>query len=350
MPLKKAASLTIKDVARKAGVSLGTASRVLNRQNMVGDDMRIRVERAIVDLGFRPNAIAQGMRRGVTHTVGIMVRDITVPVLAKFVKSAQDVFHESDYALLVASSENQKEREASLINAFTRRRVDGLITTTSSDTTPALLNACTSLKIPVVLFDRQQPDNFDAVLIDHRDGVRRAVDYLLDLGHLRIALLTGPKTVRPAAERIQGYKAAMRARGLSIDPSLLSAKSFADQSAYLESCALLTQKRPPTAIVAGGIAMLGSILRAVRSNGVRIPQELSVIASSDSDLAELATPPITTLRWEYAEMGRTAAQLLLDRIVGVSDRPSRRVSFPTDLVLRESCGPPPRVLDAREPG
>jgi LacI family transcriptional regulator len=331
---------TIKDVARRAGVSLGTASRVLNGHKSVSDAMRTRVEQAMRDLGYRPDAVAQSMRRGVTRTIGILIRDITVPVLAGFVKSAQDILHDAGYTLFLAGSEDRRERELEILNAYSRRRIDGLIMTTASEHDPVLLKAREALRIPVVLLDRDTPVTFDAVQIAHREGTRQAVNQLLDLGHRRIALLSGPETVRPASDRLLGYQDAFKARGLDFDPDLVRTQSFTADFGYVETATLLNQPQSPTAIVVGGIAMLAGALRAIRAHSLRIPEDISVIGSSDSDLAELATPAITVVRWNFAEIGKAAAQLVLDRIERDPDRPPRRVKFPTEFVQRASCGPP----------
>ena len=331
---------TIKHVARKAGVSLGTASRVLNGHKSVSEEMRRRVEQAILDLGYRPDAVAQSMRRGATRTVGIVIRDITVPVLAGFVKSAQDVLQDAGYTLIIAGSEDRRERELDVLSVLSRRRIDGLIMTTASEHDPALLKARQALRIPVVLLDRETPADFDAVLLGHREGTCRAVDHLLDLGHRRIALLSGSEAVRPAAERVLGYQDAFKARGLELDPELNCTRSFTADFGYIETSALLGQDRPPTAIIAGGIAMMAGTLRAIRAHGLEVPRDVSLIAGCDSDLAELATPPVTAVRWSYAEIGKAAAQLVLDRLEHDPDRPTRRVRFATEFVIRQSCAPP----------
>ncbi len=331
---------TIIDVARKAGVSLGTVSRVLNSHKSVSDAMRARVEQAIRDLGYRPDAVAQSMRRGATRTIGIVIRDITVPVLAGFVKSAQDVLHDAGYTLIVAGSEDRRERELDILKAFSHRRIDGLIMTTASEHDDALLKAREALGIPVVLLDRERPTNFDAVLIAHREGIFRATSHLLELGHRRIALLSGPETVRPSADRVLGYQDAFKAHRLEIDPELVRTHSFTSEFGYVETAALLSQRRPPTAIIVGGIAMLAGALRAIRAHSLRIPEDVSLISSSDSDLAELATPAITVVRWNFAEIGKAAAQLVLERIERDPERSPRRIKFPTEFVIRASCAPP----------
>lgn len=331
---------TISDVARKAGVSLGTASRVLNDHKSVSSELRSRVVRAIEVLGYRPDSVAQSMRRGATRAVAIVIRDITVPVFASFVKAAQEALQDAGYALIVSGSDDRRDRELELLDLVSRRRLDGLIMTTASESDEALLRAREALRIPVVLLDRTSPSRFDALLVAHREGTRKAVDHLLDLGHRRIALLTGPTTVRPAAERVRGYDDAFAARGLEIDARLVRTSGFGSDVAYLEASGLLGQPSPPTAFIAGGVTMLAGVLRAVRAHDLRVPDDISIIGSCDSDLAELATPPVTVVQWSYAELGRAAAELLLDRLQRDRDRPPRHIKFPADLIIRGSCAAP----------
>lgn len=341
--------VTIQDVAKRAGVSLGTASRVLNGHAAVGPEMRARVEQAIVDLGYRPNAVAQSMRRGDSRAIGIMLREFTLPVLANFIQAVQHVLRGAGYSLILAGSGDQREREIELLGALSSRRIDGLILTTSSEADEDLLRTREALQFPVVLLDRTVPSSFDALLIDHRTGVRRAVEHLLKLGHRRIALLTGSENVRPAAERVRGYRDAFRRAGIAPDPDLIRAQSFNADFGYKETLAMLG-RQPPTALIAGGIAMLPGVLRAVREKGLRVPEDISIIGTCDSDLAELATPPVNVLRWDYGLLGKAAAELLLDRLKGDRHRPARRVKVDAELVIRGSCGPPPERAKRRRKG
>ena len=332
--------VTIQEVAKRAGVSLGTVSRVLNGQKTVGPEIRARVERAICDLGYRPNALAQNMRRGHSRAVGIMLREFTLPVLAGFIKAVQQVLRSAGYSLILAGSDDQREREIELLDALSSRRIDGLILTTSSEADEELLERQEALQIPVVLLDRTVPANCDALLIDHRTVVCRAVEYLLSLGHRRIALLTGSESVRPAAERVLGYRDAFAQAGVELDPDLIRTRSFTTEFGYRETLVLLSRRPPPTAFIAGGIAMLPGVLRAVRERGLRVPDDVSVIGSCDSDLAELGTPPISVLRWDYVRLGRVAAELLLERLEGDRNGPPRRITVEAELIIRGSCAPP----------
>lgn len=330
---------TIKDVARQAGVSVGTVSRVLNGHKSVSSDIRSRVEVAIAALDYAPNSFAQGMRSGAKRSVGIILRDITVPALATFVKSAQNVFQEAGYTLVVAASEDRLKREVELLESLCRR-LDGLIMTSACEENTKITELHNAHGIPIVLMDREAPPQIDSVTIAQRAGIYRAVAYLLDLGHRRIALVTGSTAVLSGRERIGGYVDAYRDRGLSPDTELICSGSFAADYAYMAVSSLLLAANRPTAVVAGGVAMLSGILKAVSTEGLRIPQDISVIGCGDSDLAELMNPPITVIRWSYSAVGEASAKLVLDRIQNPG-LPRRQLRFPTELVIRASCAPPP---------
>lgn len=336
---RKKPQSTIKDVARRAGVSVGTVSRVLNGNKTVGPEIKAQVESAIAALNFAPNSFAQGMRSGTKRSVGIILRDITVPALATFVKSAQNVFQEAGYTLVVGASEDRPKREVELLESLSRR-LDGLIMTSACEENAHLTEYRNSLSLPIVLMDREAPAHIDSVLIAQREGMYRAVTHLLDLGHKRIALVTGSPTVLSGRERVGGFLDAYRDRGLTPAPELICSDSFTADYAYMAVSSLLLSAARPTAVVAGGVAMLSGILRAISTEGLRIPQDISVIGCGDSDLAELMNPPITVIRWSYSAVGEASAKLILDRIQSPS-APRRQLRFPTELLIRKSCAPPP---------
>jgi LacI family transcriptional regulator len=318
-----------------AKVSVGTASRVLNGNQTVGADIRRRVQKVIKRLKFVPDAAAQGMRGKSKRSVGIIIRDIMVPALAGFVRSAQSVFLEAGYTLVIGCSDDIPKREMELLGSL-QRRVDGLIMSTASEEDTELATMRNSLDIPIVLLDRETKAPLDSIVIAQRDGTYEAVSHLLRLGHKRIALVTGPTTVLSARERIRGYREAHEEFGLAIDPDLIRAHSFTANYAYAAVSALLSIPDRPTAIVAGGISMLNGILRAVSTEKLRICDDISIIGCGDSDVAELTTPPTTVIRWNYGSIGEAAARLIIDRIQNPT-LPPRRLRFPTELIIRSSC-------------
>lgn len=334
-------AVTIRDVARSAGVSIGTVSRVVNGAAEVSAEIRGKVDKAIAELGYRPNMFAQGMRNGSSKIVGCIIRDITISSLALFFKTAQKSLESDRYTLLVVDSDGNKARELDLLQVFTRRRLDGMIVQLSSEVDVDLDQAMRASQVPFVLMDRSMPADADSVLVDHKHGMMQAVDYLLNLGHRRIALLTGRPAVYPGRARIEGYRESLERAGLPVEPGLIRSESFRSDFAFQEASAVLGRSDRPTALIAGGLDMLAGLLRATRARGLQIPRDLSVIACGDSQLAELTTPATTVVRWDLSEVGRLAASLLLDRLSGRAEPESRRVIVPVEFVLRGSCGPPP---------
>jgi LacI family transcriptional regulator len=194
------------------------------------------------------------------------------------------------------------------------------------------------LQIPIVLLDREGPAELDAVTIDHRRGVRTATEHLHALGHTRIALLTGKPSTRPARERIAGFRDASARFGKK---AIVRTGGFSADFGFREASSLLSSPTRPTAIIAGGMAMLSGVLQAIRARGLVIPDDISVVAGADSDLAALATPAVTAIRWSGADEGRVAVQLLLSRLGGNRNGPVQRVMLSTELIIRASCARPP---------
>lgn len=335
------ARVTIRDVAREANVSLGTASRVVNSAPNVSVEVRGRVEQAISRLGYKPNPLAQSMRGGATRTIGIIVRTITIPAMASFVRAVQDTLDLAGYTLLITCSEDVPEREIELLALMAERRVDGVIMTTCSESDPRLAAAREELRLPVSMLDRKV-DDANAALIDHFDGTLRALEYLSALGHRRVALITGDVAVYPGRERVRAFREAAR-RGMIDDlPQLIRARAFDADSAFFEASAMLEMKSAPTAIIGGGIDMLPGILRALRVRNLKVAEDISVIGAADSDLAMLSIPPISVIRWSYAELGRSTARLLLEQIDGSAPFEPKQILYPTEFLIRGSCAPPPK--------
>jgi LacI family transcriptional regulator len=340
---KGGAKATIKEVARAAGVSVGTVSRVLNDNANVQPHLHQKVQRAIAELDYSPNAVAQSMRMRTTHTIGCIIREINIPALANFVRAAHDVLDEAGYSLLLSNSEGRRERERELLERLSRRQADGIMIGPYTPMSAEFDAFLRGLEIPIVLVDRDEPGWADAVMTEHAQGVRAATEHLLNLGHRAIALITGDVTLYPARARVRGFEDAFRARGLEPDPGMIHTGSFLPGAGFRYSSSIPASRDRATAIIAGGIGMLPGVLRAVQTRSLRIPSDISVVGSGDSDLADLYAPPISLQRWDQAEVGRIAAGLLLDRILGRAGPEPRHVLLPNEFVARESTGPAPAL-------
>jgi LacI family transcriptional regulator len=329
---------TILDVAKLSKTSVGTVSRVLNKNVSVRPAAQKRVSDAIERLGYRPNAIAQSMRTKATHAIGFIIPDICNPIFATTVRAAEEMLNESGYALMLANTDLNPAREAALINVFAHRRIDGLIMAVSTENNPNLLAAMKTLEMPVVMLNRELSLNFDSVLIDDFNGVRQATEYLIQLGHKRIGLITAGEEISPGRQRVAGLKKALSDAGVHVDSSLIRSGAF-EVDGYREAFALLDAKHPPTAIISGTQVMVG-VLRALRQLARRIPEDVSLIGCDDTYLAELTTPPLTVIDRNLTEAGQMAARLVLQHLRSESPLKRQRIVLPTRLIRRSSCGPP----------
>jgi LacI family transcriptional regulator len=326
-------------VADRAQVAMSSVSRVLSQHPDVSAAMRERVLAAVEELGYRPDMLAQGLRRGATYSVGFLVGDVTNPLLAAIVKGAESELRDRGYSVLLANSERDVSIEREHLQLFAQRRVDGLILSLATEDDPETLEVLRDIEAPSVMLDRDVPGAPDAslVLTDHRVGMRDAVGHLLDLGHRRIGLVTGAE-LRPTRERIAGAREAYAARRLPDGLSVMPGDFTSDHGAR-SADELLDAAEPPTALVAGGNQILIGILRALQRRGLAFPSDVSLVTCDDTEITTVLQPPISAVSRDYPEVGTTAARLLLRRLGG-RDAGPETITLPTRFLARASCAPP----------
>lgn len=339
LQLLRPKTVKVRDVAREAGVAVGTVSRVLNDHPTVTRELRARVEKAMADLGYEVDVTAQSMRAGRSRLVACAIRDFDIPRFALFIKEAEAVLREAGYTLLLASTTNRPDVEISLLRAFRRRRVDGVMMTLSDEGHRDVRQALSEAPMPVLLIDRDSIEALDRVTADHRRGARLATDHLLGLGHRRIAMLVGDTKAFPSRSRLEGFREACSAAGIAPDAQLLRDNVLSSEDAYRGTASLMSLADPPTAVFVAAMDMLGGCLRALRTMNMAVGSRISVVAGSDSELAELHAPPITAIEWDLAAMGRHAATMLLERMRGDVIERGRGLTVPTELIIRGSSQP-----------
>lgn len=339
---------TIRDVALAAGVSLGTASRAMNRTGRVSEDAIAKVSKAARSLGYEPDAVAQSMRTKSTGAIGVLVSDFANPLYARILTSIENELQMAGYTLLLASTRNDSKREKSLIDQFRRRRVDGLILGPCETESPQFIDQL-SAELPVVVLDRDFSPTASGVQVDHYHGALQATRYLLNFGHTRIALMTPGSTLRPGRERITGFQDAYRERGLQPEPKLIRAEKSSMEFAFSEALSLLSSPLAPTAFLCLGTRILAGVLQALRHSGRAAPDDVSVISIGDTDLAQLFNPAITSLSWDLEAVGRAVVQSLLKRLDSEQDVEPERIVITTQMLLRESCGPVGKVAATPRP-
>ena len=329
------------DVARAAGVSTKTVSRVVNGEAYVARETADRVLLAIRELGFRRNDMAHLLRKQLpTSTIGLVIEDLGNPFYAAVARAAEQVARRRNCTLIAASSEEDPEHEQELLSNLLSRRVDGLLLVPAAGD-HRYLTAERRLGTPVVFLDRPPTGiEADVVLLDNFRGAFDAIDHLLRSGHKRIGLVSGQGSVWTGAERLRGYRAAFAAHGVPLDESLIKEGCLDVADTEHKVRGLLAAPGPPTAIFAcNNRACLGA-LRAVAHSRPRA----AVIGFDDFELAELLAPPVSVVSHDPTEMGRAAAELLFSRIDG-DTRPPQRVTLPVHLVLRGTDGPGRRGVD-----
>lgn len=337
--LERGKSTTIRDVAKAAGVSVGTVSRSLNAPDTVRPLTLNKVRAAIQSLGFQPDSRAQNMRRRNTMTIGFVVDDIANPLHASVFKGADTVMRERGYSLYLVHTNGRASDESAAIDMLQHGRADGIIMTINNERDPRTLKHLEQSRIPLVLLDRDMPLEIDAVLTDHAAGMLQATSYLLELGHRRIALITAGNEIRPGRERVRGFQEAFQRRNLPVPADLIRSQSLSVDFGFREATTLLHRGDRPTAIIAAGNRILVGVIRALQQHNISVPGDISLIACDRTDLALLYPGPITLIDRDMEEIGRTGAHLLLDRLRNGSEGPAQRISFATRLIMGGSCAP-----------
>jgi len=328
----------MRDVAERAGVSITTVSHVINETRPVSDELRQRVLAAMQELGYQPNLLARGLRRGETRTIGMIVPDSANPFFAELARGIEDTVFEQGYNVILCNSDGDLDKELLYANVLAEKRVDGILFVAAGVSTEHI-QTLQEQRMPVVVVDREVPDAFvDSVLTDNARGGWLATRHLLDLGHRRIGCIAGPSDVTPSAERITGYRQALDEGGVLVDEALILKGDFQYESGYQAARQLLSIDDSLTAIFAcNDLMAIGAISAAVEV-GQQVPADLSVVGFDDVRLASFANPALTTVAQPKYEMGVVAATMLLERMHDLGIPPRRRV-LDTKLLIRQSTAP-----------
>ncbi len=328
-------AVTIRDVAADAGVSQATAARALGGYGYASPTVRRRVGESARRLGYTPNGVARALVSRSTTTVGLIVGDVENPFFAAAARGLSDVMEAAGHTVLLANADEDPDREARAIETLRRRRVDGLVVVPAPGTR---LGSTPLGDVPVVQLDRAVRGlAADAVLVDNGHGARVAVEHLIGLGHARIGLVSDTPRISSSAERIAGYRRALRLAGLEAEPELVSIGGSTQEEGRLAALDLLRREPRPTAVFTANNFMTVGTLLAARELGLRIPEDVALVGFDDLDWTTLVDPPLTAISQPVADLGRAVGARLLARIAGDTG-PPRRLRLPTELIVRGSCG------------
>jgi DNA-binding LacI/PurR family transcriptional regulator len=330
---------TIQDVARAAGVGVGTVSRVLNESPLVSDATRARVQEVIDDLGYRPSSLARALSLGRTSTVAVIVPHFTRPSVVERLRGLAEIVKGSEYELVLFDVENPEQREERFVMASRADRAAGLvIVSLSAD--PDEIDRMAALSVPAVFLDRHV-EGLPDVHIDDLAGGRKATEHLLGLGHRRIAFVGDDDRAglgfTSSDDRLAGYRRALAGAGVDFDAALTRVGPPTREAAHRLTADLLELDSPPTAVFAVSDLQAFGVIEAARERGLDVPADLSVMGFDDIDVSVYLG--LTTVRQPLYESGRIAAEMLLD-LLGGTDDPPAGVELPTELVIRKTTAPP----------
>lgn len=332
-------SYNIREVAQAAKVSVATVSRTLQMPEVVAPRTRSRVLAAIDRLGYKPNAQARMLRTARTHVIVALVPDISNPFFAEVIRGIEQVAHHNGYSVLLGDTQHSRIREQAYSDLLATKQADGLITLLphvpkiSGITHFPIVNACEYVKDKSV----------SSVYVDNVAAAREAVDYLMTLGHRKIAFVTGTMHSPISIDRDQGYEQALLAGGITRDRTLTATGDFTVESGVRAVEVLLAQQRRFTAVFCSNDEMAIGALRAIKSAGLRVPEDVSVVGFDDIRFARYMDPPLTTVAQPKGDLGREAMNMLLEILRGIGV-PARKRILPTQLVIRGSTG---RVVTAK---
>ena len=332
---------TIVDVARAAGVSYSTVSRVLNGYEFVRESTRERVLRAADELGYVANLSARSLAGGRSQIIGVVVPGLDNSYTGELVRGIDEELAHVNYNLMMYTTHRQAGKESEFVSAIANGLADGLLLIVPL-VPAAIVAALPEHHFPHVLIDQADPTHSSSVVdATNWQGAYDATCYLIDLGHRRIGHITGTPQLASAGERIDGYRAALLDKGLPFDEQLVVEGDFYQEGGTSGATALLDLAEPPTAIFAANDLSAFGAMDVIRARGMEIPHDISILGFDDIPNAQVTWPKLTTVRQPLAQMGRVAARLLLDQI-DQPGRPVRRVTLSTELVIRDSCAPPAR--------
>ena len=303
----------LEDVAREAGVSKSVAGRALGNYGSVSEEVRKRVLNVAKKIGYEPNQIARSLKTKRTHTIGVVISDITTCFFTSVVRGIADVASQSGYGLVLCNTDEDPEKENKYLKVLVGRSVDGLIISVSGKNT--YLKKLVRAGLPVVLLDRRVEDlETTQLVVDNESGAYEAVTHLIRLGHRRIGIINGLANIQTTEERFNGYKRALQDNHIQLDPQLIKYGDFKMTKAKEVTKEFLDMKNSPTALFVGNEAMITGVLLALKERNINIPDQIAIVGFDDPVWGPLLDPPLTAVSQPAYSMGTMACQTLLQKI------------------------------------
>ena len=330
---------TLKDVAKKAGVSVAVAGRALGNYGYVSEENKIKVLKAAQRIGYKPDILARSLRKKKTYSIGVIVSDVTTSFFTSVVRGVEDVASQSGYNVTLCNSDESSEKERGYLEELYKRKVDGIIISPTNKNI-AYIKKIIREGIPVVLVDRKI-DEIDTtqVVVDNEWGSYEAVKHLINLGYRRIGVINGLKGIRTSDERFAGYRKALEESGLKIEPQLVKYGDFRMEKGKKAMIEFLKMKNIPEAVFVTNEVMTIGALLALRENRVKIPDEMKIVGFDDPVWAPLIQPPLTAVRQPAYSIGTIASQVLFQKMSRTNrNQKHEEIVLKPKLIVRESCG------------
>jgi LacI family transcriptional regulator len=336
---KSRQQVTLKEVARYANVSVMTVSNVVRGWPYVSPEMRSKVQEAIKTLGYRPSAVARSLVTGRSCTVGVVLPDVSNPFFGQVIRGCEDVLSADSYGLFLYNTDENPAKERAAIDNLISRGVDALILC-GTRMTGDELTRLTGNGMPIIAVDSTLPQpqtNSTYIMAENQMGAAMATRHLIDLGRRRTGHLCGPSNRRITAQlRLGGYRDALEQAGIDYDPALVVEAKPSIRGGYLAAKRLLKEQAPAGLFCYNDLMAIGAMV-AAQELGMDVPRDIAVVGFDDIFAAALVMPPLTTVRLRQYELGRMTGELLLERLRD-PELPAKLVSFPVELIVRESCG------------
>ena len=327
--------VTIEDVARLAGVSNSTVSRVLNKKEYVKESTRKKVFNAVAELGYKPNRIARSLRASMSQIIGLIISDIQNPFFTSLVRAVEDIAYKHNYSLLLCNTDEDPEKEKLYVELMLSERVSGVIITPTREY-DCPVKKLLEMHVATVCVDRQVLDcETDSVVSDNVESSFKLVEHLIKKGHQRIGALLGPSEISTFRERLQGYKKAHKKYALPIDENMIEQGIPKELEGYELANKLLDLPERPTALIAGNNLMALGAIHAIKDRKLSLPGDISLVSFDDREWAQLITPTITVASQPTYEMGKQAAELVMRRLEN-DDSPIEHLVLESEIILRES--------------
>lgn len=332
---KRASKVTIVDVAAEAKVSFGTVSRVINNDVHVKPETRKRVQDAMKRLSFVANRQARSLAGGKSNLIGVMVPDLGTGYIGEIIHGIDAELAETTYDLMLLTTHRAAVKEANYVINLAQQIMDGLLLVLPRNPVD-YMGTLEERSYPYVLIDHQgNGENCPAVGATNWQGAYNATDYAIKMGHQAIGFITGSLDLGAAVDRLEGYKTALRYHHIPVRPELIYEGTFNQLDGYTGANHFLDLENPPTLIFASNDVMAMAVMDAVRERGLRVPDDISILGFDDIPQASLIHPALTTVRQPLEQMGRVAAQMLLDILQHPESKPGR-ITLPTELIIRDS--------------